>query len=77
VRFGAIPTRGVYDYRLQGSELLIPPATGGTWYIFVYAEALSQPGQYTIRFDTVRLAILSVTPNRHGTTTPLNLKFLE
>ena len=73
VRFGAIPTRDVYDYRLQGTELLIPAARGGIWYILVYGDSLPLGGEYTILFETVKIALLSVTPEQHGTTTPLNL----
>ncbi|MGB9627908.1 MAG: CARDB domain-containing protein, partial [Thermodesulfobacteriota bacterium] len=74
-RFGSLPSRGVYDYRLETgkNELLIPSAASGSWYILIYGEALPQSGQYTIKYSTADLTLLSVSPNKYGTGMKMDL----
>lgn len=75
-RFGTLPTRGTHDYQMQNNQLLIPAATTGTWYIFVYGDAMDQAGQYTIGYESVGLRLLDVSPRHHGTAGPLNLTLI-
>ncbi|MFH0728892.1 MAG: RHS repeat-associated core domain-containing protein [Pseudomonadota bacterium] len=66
VRYGGLPTRGTYDYRLTDEDLSIPGATAGQWYVLIYGN-MSQSGQYTIEYSMTDLALSGVTPNRHTT----------
>jgi len=72
VSLGTLPSRGSYDYCLEDSELLIPAATEGVWYILVYGQA-STAGTYTINARTVLLKLMSVTPNKYTANQPLEL----
>jgi len=71
VRFGALPTRGTFDYRAAtpGSadqQLLIPAAAPGTYYILVRGESVPGNGQFTLETIASRLNVTDVTPDRHG-----------
>ncbi|MFH0730526.1 MAG: right-handed parallel beta-helix repeat-containing protein [Pseudomonadota bacterium] len=66
VRYGGLPTRGTYDYRLTDKDLSIPGATAGQWYVLIYGN-MSQSGQYTIEYSMTDLALSAVSPNRHTT----------
>jgi len=71
VRFGALPTRGTFDYRAAtpGSadqQLLIPAAAPGTYYILVRGESVPGNGQFTLETIASRLNVTGVTPDRHG-----------
>lgn len=73
LRFGALPTRGVYDYRAdaQGSadqELLIPAATAGTWYVLAYAESVPTMGDFAIEVLFSTLQVTGVVPCRQAGT---------
>jgi RHS repeat-associated protein len=74
LRYGALPTRSTYDYILTGGEpFVIPAATEGDWYVLVVGDA-SVPGEYTLQFDMVDLALTGITPSRYGTVADLNLE---
>jgi RHS repeat-associated protein len=75
VRFGALPSRGTYDYRMDmgTGHLLIPAASVGTWYVLVYGEGLSQADQYSIMYSTADLSLGSVSPGRQGTGLKIDL----
>jgi YD repeat-containing protein len=71
VRFGALPTRGTFDYRAAtpGSadqQLLIPAAAPGTYYILVRGESVPGNGQFTLETIASRLNVTGVTPDRYG-----------
>jgi RHS repeat-associated protein len=71
VRFGALPTRGTFDYRAAtpGSadqQLLIPAAAPGTYYILVRGESAPGNGQFTLEAIASRLNVTGVTPDRYG-----------
>lgn len=71
VRFGALPTRGTFDFRAAtpGSvdqQLLIPAAAPGTYYIMVHGESVPGSGQFTLQATTASLDVSSVTPARYG-----------
>ncbi len=70
-RFGAIPTRGQFDFRATkldtaDQQLLVPAAAPGTWFILVYGGSVQDDGAYTIRAETDPLSLLGVTPDHHG-----------
>jgi RHS repeat-associated protein len=73
IRFGTLPTRGAYDYRLAaGDRLLIPAAAAGDWYILVYGD-MGAAGQYQFEFDLEAVVLTQSLPTRHGTGTELDL----
>ena len=72
VRYGAVPTRGVYDYRVTGGELLIPSATEGDWFVLVFGD-MTQSGSYNIGYETMELALTTSAPSRHAAGTDLML----
>ena len=81
VRYGDLPTAGVYDYRysnLSGAdqEILVSNATAGPWYVLVYGASVPwpRPGNYTIRADVPDMTIItSITPERHGNGAPATI----
>ena len=71
-RFGAAPTRQIYDYGVNGTgssqSLLIPSANAGAWYILVYAQSVAHlPGSFTLQAVTSPVTATGVTPSRYGT----------
>ena len=77
-RLGAPPTRSTYDYRaavagVPNQQLLIPMATGGTWYVLVYADNIPTPGGYTITASSASVLLFSVTPERSGRNAPITI----
>ena len=72
-KFDALPTRGTYDYRAMDSNLLIPAATAGTWYILIYCDSISEAGEYAIVGQSTSVKIQSITPSRHLADMPLTL----
>lgn len=72
VRFGALPSRASYDYRLSGGQLLIPAATAGDWYILLCGD-MDEPGSYTLLYDQADIALSGISPEREGAGHDLNL----
>jgi RHS repeat-associated protein len=79
-RFGAAPTRQVYDYGANGSgsshNLLVPSAKAGTWYVLVYGESIpSASGGYTLQANSseVVLSNNSTTQSASNINTVLTL----
>ncbi|MEK7674817.1 MAG: LamG-like jellyroll fold domain-containing protein [Verrucomicrobiota bacterium] len=71
VRFGALPTRGTFDYRAAtpdsaDQQVLIPAAAPGTYYILVRGESVPGNGQFTLEAIASRLNVTGVTPDRYG-----------
>jgi RHS repeat-associated protein len=64
--YGALPTRGVYDYTAaQGgsnSELLIPGAAAGAWYILVHVDTVTGSQPFTLQATAAPLELSAVTP---------------
>ncbi|MCE5264363.1 MAG: right-handed parallel beta-helix repeat-containing protein [Deltaproteobacteria bacterium] len=74
IRFGALPSRSEYDYRLPGGgRFVIPAAAAGEWYILVYGN-MAQDGQYAMRFDMADVALTGSSPSRQGNGTDLSLR---
>ncbi|MCX6902647.1 MAG: PKD domain-containing protein, partial [Verrucomicrobia bacterium] len=53
VRFGALPSRGTFDFRAAtpsraDQQLLIPAAAPGTYYILIHGESVPGNGQFTL-----------------------------
>jgi YD repeat-containing protein len=62
VRFGAPPTREIYDYAVNGAgsshSLLLPQATPGTWYVLVYGESIpSSSGNFTLQVSSSEIVV--------------------
>jgi RHS repeat-associated protein len=71
VRFGALPTRGTFDFRstLPGQvnqQVLIPAAAPGAYYILVRGDSVPGSGNFTIQTIASHLNVTSVTPGRYG-----------
>ena len=71
VRFGALPTRGTFDYRAAtpgtaDQQLLIPASAPGTYYILVRGESVLGSGQFTLQTTAATLQVTAVTPGRLG-----------
>ena len=73
IRFGQVPTRSNFDYRLDGGSLAIPAASAGSWYILVYGEAIQKEGQFSLKFDAADVAVTSVSPTLADGAAPLDL----
>ena len=44
----------------------MPQAYAGTWYVLVYGDTISTPGNYGLQVTTSGMFLTSVTPNYHG-----------
>jgi RHS repeat-associated protein len=73
VRFGAPPTRTVFDQRSTASSadqtLLVPSAPAGDWYVLVYSTSASGGGgggAFTIRASPTPVRIAAITPDHYG-----------
>ena len=66
VRYGGLPDRRTYDFRLTDGRLSIASATSGTWYVLVYGT-MPQPGQYDIEYALTDVSISGVSPSRFST----------
>lgn len=69
-RRGALPSAGAYDYRFLSpgqadQHIFVPDAQSGPWYIYVYADSLPNPGEYTLEVEFFAGIVLQqVTPDR-------------
>ena len=75
VKFGAIPTRQSYDYRIipggPDAELTVPATyDGGTYYVLVYADQVSGTQAYQLKGQASGIFLSSVTPDHYGKQTP-------
>jgi RHS repeat-associated protein len=73
VRFGALPTRGTFDYRAAtpGSadqQTLISAAAPGTYYIMVRGESVPGNGQFTLEAIASQLSLTGVVPDHLANT---------
>ena len=62
LRFGAMPTRGTYDYKASvlGSadqQLTVPAAITGTWYVLAYGTSVPAIGDFIIEADFYHLQV--------------------
>jgi len=79
LRHGFAPTLSAYDHRSteEGADqqVLVPAATGGTWYIMVYVAdpGPGSSGDFSIRIDLSDSELFSVTPTEHGNSTDMVL----
>jgi RHS repeat-associated protein len=72
--FGALPTRGIYDYKAAAGssadqQLSAPAAAPGTWYVLAYGASAASSGDFTIEADFCGLRVTAVTPSRYGQST--------
>ena len=69
VSYGTMPTRGQFDYRFSDpgadQEITVPATQAGTYYILVYAAAVSSEN-YSIEAALVPFSITAVSPSRVG-----------
>jgi len=69
-RFGAPPTRQVYDAGASGAgaspSLLIPSADAGTWYVLVYAEAVAANSGFSLLANSTPVLVTAVSPAQYG-----------
>lgn len=66
-RFGAIPTRGAFDYRAAqpgaaDQGLVAPGAAPGVWYVMVYGAAVSGSSSFVLEPVVSDLVVLGATP---------------
>jgi hypothetical protein len=71
LKFNGPPSRGEFDYRFSGlagpnQQITVPNAYAGTWYVLVYGDTTSTPGDYTLQATTAGMFVSSVTPDHHG-----------
>jgi len=72
VRYGAMPTRGQYDFLYDrpfqpDQEIAIPNTEAGVYYILLRGESVPEgTANYTIIARTLNFSIRKVTPNRAG-----------
>ncbi len=69
-RLGTPPTRRDFHYRnaLPGADHLVtvPFAAPGTWYVWVYGEAVAAPSSFTLRAVTAPVFVRELTPAQHA-----------
>ena len=70
-RFGAPPTRSVYDARFGNPAapdqvLVLDRAMPGDWYILVYGDDIVTASSFTLQAVTSSVLVESITPERHG-----------
>ena len=81
-KFGAVRTRGSYDYRYEGTagpdaELLIRSPAPGVWYVMTYSGSVgASAGDYSITADTTSLVLLATSPDRSGNLVDATLTLL-
>ena len=71
VRYGALPTRGAFDFSAAtpgsaNQQVLVPVAMPGTYYILVQAESVPGNGQFTLQTTASRMNVTSVMPGLYG-----------
>ena len=77
-QLGSPPTRGTYSYKSTNpnspnQQILIPIANSGTYYILIYGNRISTPGNYTLQVLGGNVFLTSVTPNLGPNKTALTL----
>ncbi len=73
-RLGQLPTPYIHDFRMDGDELLIPAAEDGVWYILVHGPDMSQPGEFSLEYDTEKFKLLSASPTPQTAFAPITLE---
>ncbi|WP_270934322.1 CARDB domain-containing protein [Falsiroseomonas oryzae] len=71
VRYGEMPTRGVFDRSanvayLPDQELLIPETQAGTYYVLVYGDDLPGAASYSLLAESIPFSVRSVVPGQVG-----------
>jgi RHS repeat-associated protein len=71
VRQAAPPTPADFQYRSADPQqsrqhVLLPQAAPGDWYVLVYGEPATAPGQYQLTATSGTLLIAAVTPDHAG-----------
>lgn len=74
IRFGELPTRGQFDYRLSESSLVIPAAASGDWYFMVYGDQLILEGNFSLKIAQVDVAVTGGSPNLADSDSALDLE---
>jgi RHS repeat-associated protein len=77
-KFGAPPTRALYDYRFQtpasaNQRLLVPAAAPGTWYILLYGDSVPAASSYTLTASAAEVLLTGSTPARGSTASDTTL----
>ncbi len=78
VRFGAAPTRGVYDFSSQSpasseQDVSLPLAYSGTWYVLLYCNTVRNAGGFSILASMTQVSIASITPNHSAANAPTEM----
>ncbi len=79
-RFNTPPTRQVYDAGANGAgasqSLLIASADAGTWYVLVYAEAVTANDGFSLLASSTPVQVTAVTPSQYGTNSVATLNVI-
>ena len=72
VGFGFPPTPGNYSQAAQNGpganqQILVNNAYAGNWYVLVYGNSITTPGNFTLSVDSDPLFMASLTPAQGGT----------
>ena len=73
LRHRHLPTRAIHDKRSDTGRLIMPSAYGGTWYVLVRKDRMSSSGSYSIKYITVSLILKDASPDRHVSSSPLEI----
>jgi len=81
VKVGSPPTRGDFDFQSitpnsSSQQILIPYAAPGTYYVLVYGNLISTPGNYTIGASSTSVLLTGITPNRSASNFALNMTLM-
>ena len=72
IRYGALPSAGVYDYRFStlggaDQQVFVPNAQSGPWYVMAYADSAPGTGEFTLQTEFFSgIVLLGSTPTRLG-----------
>jgi RHS repeat-associated protein len=78
LRRGALPSAGVYDYRLSSTganqSILVSDAGAGPWYLLAYGNTVSGSGIYSLSASLLTgLVLADLSPNRAGNLLPATI----
>ena len=73
-RFGAPPTRAIFDHRYgapgNNQSIFIPSAVLGTWYVLVYAEHVLESSSFSLLAAGALAKLTSIFPGSAGNAAP-------
>ena len=76
IRFGDLPTRTLFDSRVELDSFVVPAANPGNWYVLVYGDSLPEAGDFSLKVSQSDSFATSAVPRVHDRLIPLELSVL-